>query len=257
MFRSASRDRQKTPTDTSGTFAHVLLRSWGANAVIPARVAPALTTYQTTFWVMPLPDTPPFFRIERNESPIADGSTCSPAVDRRLYPSWYGYGAHVAGFPDQVDDRPVILALLNVANVQRNDLRSTQRAAKEKRDDGAIAFLPKRVSGGSRKERFAFSGAQPVANAPTKLRHSLDTTDAGGKCCERESASVVVRPSCRIRLQHQAQTVLRRTRPAQLYRPWPAISLVPCGSCSPSPSLESFSPPLETIGSLDSPSRGV
>ena len=65
-----------------------------------------------------------------------------------------------------------------IANIQRNDLRSTQSTAKEKRDDGAITFLPRRFDGGSRKERFAFSGAQPVANAPTELRHSLDTPDA-------------------------------------------------------------------------------
>ncbi len=83
--------------------------------MVPARAAPPLTTYQTTFWVMPLPHTVPFFRIERNSLSISDGSTFRPAVDRRLDPSRYGYGAHVAGFPDQVNDRPVVLPLLNIA----------------------------------------------------------------------------------------------------------------------------------------------
>ncbi len=111
-------------------------------------------------------------------TPVVNGSTLGPAIDRRLYPRWYGYGSHVAGFPDEVDDHPMVLALLNLANLQRNDFRSTQPTAKEKRDDGAIAFLPKRVRGGSREEHFAFSGAQPVANAPTEVRHALDTADA-------------------------------------------------------------------------------
>jgi hypothetical protein len=31
----------------------------------------------------------------------------------------------VAGFADQVDDRPVILPFLNVADIQRHDLGST------------------------------------------------------------------------------------------------------------------------------------
>src|SRR5262249_28303871 len=73
---------------------------------------------------------------------IDDRSTFGPAVDRGLYPSRYGYCSHMTGFADQVDDRPVILALLNVANLQRNNLRSTQPTAKEEGDDGAIAFLP-------------------------------------------------------------------------------------------------------------------
>jgi hypothetical protein len=53
---------------------HRRARSWGANAVIPSRVAQALTTYQMTFWVMPLPHTVPFFRIERNSLPLATGA---------------------------------------------------------------------------------------------------------------------------------------------------------------------------------------
>jgi hypothetical protein len=34
-------------------------------------VAQALTTYQMTFWVIPSPQTVPFFRIERNSLPLA------------------------------------------------------------------------------------------------------------------------------------------------------------------------------------------
>jgi hypothetical protein len=38
----------------------------------------------------------------------------------------------VAGFPDQVNDCPVILPLLNIVKTQRNDLRSPQSTAEEK-----------------------------------------------------------------------------------------------------------------------------
>src|SRR4030095_121696 len=80
------------------------------------------------------------------------------------------------------------LALLNVANLQRNNLRSTQPTAKEEEDYGAIAFLPERFSGVSRKERLAFSGAQPVANTPAELRHALDTPDAGDEFWAQQSS---------------------------------------------------------------------
>jgi hypothetical protein len=50
--------------------AQVLLRSWGANFLIPTRAAQSFTTYQTTFWVIPPPHTAPFFWIERNSLPF-------------------------------------------------------------------------------------------------------------------------------------------------------------------------------------------
>ena len=46
------------------------LRSWGNNALIPERAAQSFTIYQTTFWVIPLTHTVPFFRIERNSLPF-------------------------------------------------------------------------------------------------------------------------------------------------------------------------------------------
>ena len=93
----------------------------------------------------------------------------------------------MASLADQVDDCPMTLPFLNIANIQRNDLRSTQATAEYKRDDCPIALLAKCFSGGSRKQRFALWGAQPVANAPTELRHSLDTPDAGDQFWAKQS----------------------------------------------------------------------
>ena len=41
---------------------------------MPTRSAQALTTYQTTFWVMPSPQTEPFLRIDRNTLPLRTGA---------------------------------------------------------------------------------------------------------------------------------------------------------------------------------------
>ena len=92
----------------------------------------------------------------------------------------------MAGFPDQVNERSVILPFLNIANTQRNDLRSPQPTTEEKRDDGAIALLPKCFRG-SGNERPALCGAQPVANAPAELRHPLDPSDARNQFWAQQS----------------------------------------------------------------------
>ena len=81
----------------------------------------------------------------------------------------------MAGFADQVDDCPAILPSLNIANIQGNEVRSSQSTAEEERDDSSIALLPKRFSISSREELFALSDAEPIANAPAELWHSLDT----------------------------------------------------------------------------------
>jgi hypothetical protein len=84
----------------------------------------------------------------------------------------------VPGFADQVDDGPVILPSLNIADLQGYDLRSTQATAEEERDDRCIALLTNGLRSGSREECFTFCDSEPVSNAPAKLRQALDTPDA-------------------------------------------------------------------------------
>jgi hypothetical protein len=74
---------------------------------------------------------------------------CGPTVDRGLHPSWY-----VAGVPDEVDACPVILPSLIIADMEGNDLRTTQATTEEKRDVGGIALLVKSFLSGSGEECF-------------------------------------------------------------------------------------------------------
>jgi hypothetical protein len=55
----------------------------------------------------------------------------------------------VTAFTEQVNDRPVILAPLNIAEHQRDNRGASQSAAKEQRDDRGVALAPKRQSADS------------------------------------------------------------------------------------------------------------
>jgi hypothetical protein len=85
----------------------------------------------------------------------------------------------VAGFPDQVNDCPVILTLLNIAKTQGNDFRSPQSTAEEKRDYRGVTLLPKCLSTRPGKELFGLCGAEPIADAAPELRYSFHSPDTG------------------------------------------------------------------------------
>ena len=84
----------------------------------------------------------------------------------------------MAGFADQVNDRPVVLPFLNIAEGQGDDFRPSQSTANEERDDYGVALLAKCFGGGSGEELFALCGAQPIANATSELRYALHSPDA-------------------------------------------------------------------------------
>jgi hypothetical protein len=114
--------------------------------VIPARAAQALTTYQTTFWVIPFPHTVPFFRIERNSRPLATGANSvqwSTVVFTQAV-----NGPYVAGFPYQIDNGPMILQSLNIAEIQGDDLGTPETTPEKERHDGSVTLVSQRSGAG-------------------------------------------------------------------------------------------------------------
>jgi len=57
-------------------------------------------------------------------------SSLNPLIEESFDPAWHRYCSGVTGFTLQIDDRPVLFSLLDVAEVQVNRC-SPQRAANE------------------------------------------------------------------------------------------------------------------------------
>src|SRR3569833_2009305 len=54
-----------------------------------------------------------------------------PIVDSRFYPGWHRYGPDVPALTDQINNRPMLLSLLQMREVQIGQFASPQPAAKQ------------------------------------------------------------------------------------------------------------------------------
>jgi len=61
---------------------------------------------------------------------LGDASLCGPFIQRGFDPDWNRYGADMAALTDQIHDRPVPLAHLNLVYVKTDQFRSAQAATK-------------------------------------------------------------------------------------------------------------------------------
>lgn len=105
---------------------------WGDSFAILAAAAACFTTGHTTFSVMPSPQTDPFLLTHRNSLPAAIAAEVVQASTVALSQSGTGTVAHVRGFPDQVDDYPVVVLPLLKSSAFRSAVsRRTQSAAEE------------------------------------------------------------------------------------------------------------------------------
>jgi len=73
------------------------------------------------------------------------GCDC-PLIERRLYPSWNGYGADVATLADQVYHRPVPLAHLDFIQLQAYKFRSAKTTPNQQGQHGVVALRSHPIS---------------------------------------------------------------------------------------------------------------
>ena len=83
--------------------------------------------------------------------------------------------------PDQVGDSPALVATLYVLRFQRDDLRTAETAPEQQRDDRSISLPTERVTVHASQQHFTFGRRKPIADATTKLGHTLDQADAGNE----------------------------------------------------------------------------
>jgi hypothetical protein len=62
--------------------------------------------------------------------PVRDSGRRNPEIDRHLYPIRHRNGSNMAGFPDQINDRPMFLALLQVRECQICQFATPETTAK-------------------------------------------------------------------------------------------------------------------------------
>src|ERR1035441_858190 len=65
------------------------------------------------------------------QPPVPNRRGSCPVVYRRLDPIGDRYGSNVAPLADQIDQRPVLFALLDVSDLELGDLRPPQAAAQQ------------------------------------------------------------------------------------------------------------------------------
>ena len=102
--------------------AHVRRRSCGASLSMPARAAAARTTSHSTLGDMPSPQTPGLVDCAEHRTVRDVGRSC-PAVDVILHPRGDGNRSHVSALANEISNDPVLLALLNRLELQRQQYR--------------------------------------------------------------------------------------------------------------------------------------
>ena len=65
-----------------------------------------------------------------------------PGIDRHLHPGRHRRGADPAVLADQINDAPAAIALLQVRECERRDLRPSETAAEKNGENGSVAQSP-------------------------------------------------------------------------------------------------------------------
>jgi hypothetical protein len=90
-------------------------------------------------------------------------------------------------FADQIDNRPVLIAPLKVADIQFRRLSSAQSATQQDPEQRPIAFALERIRVRNLPERLCLIGGEPVAQTNTEVLRPLNTPDAGGEILAEQS----------------------------------------------------------------------
>ena len=134
------------------------------------------TTHQTTFSLMPEPQTVPLCVTQRKMCPL-NASHRQPFIHRKLHPAGHRHRAHMATLAEEINDSPVIVALLKVRQLQPDQLGTSQTAAEQERQDGMISFALRDVPVGGVKEPAPLNTCEPVTDPGTELLRALYPPD--------------------------------------------------------------------------------
>jgi len=91
----------------------------------PEASSPAycFTACQTRRSVTPSPQHLPARQTQRNSLAAWSSAAATPIIDRRFDPAWHRYGPDVPAFTDQINNRPMLLSLLQMREVQISQSR--------------------------------------------------------------------------------------------------------------------------------------
>jgi hypothetical protein len=96
----------------------------------------------------------------------------------------------MATFTKQVNDRPVIVPLLNVRQLQPNQLGTSQVAAQQKSQDGMISFAFCVLLVRGLKKPASLNAGEPVSEPSTEFLRAFHTPDT---CSEIRTEQAIVR----------------------------------------------------------------
>ncbi len=106
---------------------------------------------------------------------------CQPVVNCLLHPVRHRHGPDMAAFSHHVNDGPVILALLQVSDLQFSQFATAQATAEEDRQDRSVTLSDHGVLSRQAQQGLSFSGCKPIAKPGAEL---LGTPDALNACRE-------------------------------------------------------------------------
>jgi len=104
-----------------------------------------------------------YYRTE--DVTIRNPSGRAPCINRDFHPGRHWSGSDPAVFSDEIHDAPTSIALLDMCERQRRHFRSSEPAAEENCENGAITQAAERRDVRRAQKRLRLPLRQPVANA--------------------------------------------------------------------------------------------
>jgi len=108
-----------------------------------------------------------------------NAGSAAPTVDCDLDPVGHRHCAHMAGFTYQVDNRPVSVSPLNLADFQVGHLGSSKAATEQEAQHRRVSFAGKCVGAHRGQKLLTLLGCEPVTDLLSELFHAFDAADSG------------------------------------------------------------------------------
>jgi len=126
--------------------------------------------------------------IQRSEyAPGRDTRRQRPRVNRNLHPRGYRRGANAPVFPNEIDDPPAAIALLDMRKRERCHFRSSEPAAEKNGKDRAIAQPTDRRDVGCAEQRLRLPLRQPVPHPDAGRFRAFHSAESPGPIPARAS----------------------------------------------------------------------
>src|SRR6202142_2404874 len=147
----------------------------------PALWQQVLTAYQTTFCERPLPHTFPRLATARKILPSQTPSGSCPLIESNFHPVRNGHCANLATFANQINNRPVSLAQLDVVQLQTDQFRPAKATTEQHGQHRIIALGAHRLSPRMLEHFRTLLGAQPIPGPESELLDTFHPANSRGK----------------------------------------------------------------------------